>query len=189
MSQSELLIYILDLLTRLDIPYMVTGSVVSSIQGDPRSTHDVDIVVLLEKSTIRPLSEAIPRDPFYLNENSMHQAVERRHMFNLLDGTTGNKVDFWLLTDDAFDKSRFGRRQKTTVLGVGNFYVTSPEDTILSKLRWAKIANGSEKQLTDAVSVFEMQFDRLDMDYLKRWVEQLQLHTYWQQLIDRAEPY
>ena len=75
------------------------------------------------------------------------------------------------------------------MLGLNNFWITSPEDTILSKLRWAKLAGGSEKQLTDAVSVFEVQFGRLDVDYIKRWVDQLQVQSQWQQLIQRADPY
>jgi hypothetical protein len=188
-SQSELLIFILNLLTDLDIPYMVTGSVVSSIQGDPRATHDIDVVVLLDKQAVSKLIAAIPKDQFYLNENSVLEAVERQHMFNLLEGATGNKVDFWLLIDEPFDRSRFERRQNTAALGLTNFYVTSPEDTILSKLRWAKLAGGSEKQLTDAIRVFEMQFDRLDISYLKKWVTYLLLEKEWQQLVERAEPY
>jgi hypothetical protein len=31
--------------------------------------------------------------------------------------------------------------------------VSSPEDTILAKLRWAKLLGGSEKQITDALRV------------------------------------
>ncbi|MEZ0607562.1 hypothetical protein ACAW74_03550 [Fibrella sp. WM1] len=189
MSQSELLIYILSLLTDLNIPYMVTGSVVSSIQGDPRSTHDIDVVVMLEKAAVQSFSAAIPKDVFYLNEHSVLEAVERKHMFNLLEGATGNKVDFWLLTEDPFDVSRFSRRRNAAIFGLTNFYVSAPEDTILSKLRWAKLAGGSEKQLTDAIRVFEMQFDQLDMTYLRQWVEQLHLQEQWQQLIERAAPY
>lgn len=168
---------------------MVTGSVVSSIQGDPRSTHDIDVVVMLDKTAVHSFSAAIPRDVFYLNELSVVEAVERKQMFNLLDGGTGNKVDFWLLTEEPFDTSRFSRRRNAAVLGLTNFYVSAPEDTILSKLRWAKLAGGSEKQLIDAIRVFEMQFDQLDMDYLRQWVEQLHLSDQWQQLIERAEPY
>lgn len=168
---------------------MVTGSVVSSLQGEPRSTHDIDMVILLEKQAVHPLSAAFPQDTFYINEDSVLDAVERKSMFNLIHSSSGNKVDFWLLTDDPFDTARFSRRQDANVLGLENFYVTSPEDTILSKLRWAKMAGGSEKQLTDAVRVFEMQFERLDIDYMKDWISRLNLQTQWQQLVDQAEPY
>ena len=168
---------------------MVTGSVVSSLQGEPRSTHDIDVVIVLEKQAVRGLSQSFDKDVFYINEASMVEAIERQTMFNLIDSMSGNKVDFWLLTDDPFDQARFARRRNAQVLGLDNFYVTTPEDTILSKLRWAKLSGGSEKQLTDAIRVFEMQFDRLDIDYIKHWISQLNVQTQWEQLISRADPY
>ena len=113
---------------------MVTGSVVSSLQGEPRSTHDIDIVIILEKQTINRLSVAFPKDVFYINETSMIEAVDRQQMFNLIDSLSGNKVDFWILTNESYDQTRFARRQNVRVLGLDNFYVTIPEDTILSKL-------------------------------------------------------
>ena len=189
MSQPELLEYVLAILNDLDIPYMVTGSVVSSLQGEPRMTHDIDMVIVLEKKTIPYLSHAFPKDIFYISESAMSEAIDHELMFNLLDSLSGNKVDFWLLTDEPFDQSRFARRKKVSFAGVSDFYVTSPEDTILSKLRWAKLAGGSEKQLTDAIRVFEMQFDRLDMNHIKHWITQLGLQTEWQQLVDQADPY
>ncbi|WP_338875546.1 hypothetical protein WBJ53_08000 [Spirosoma sp. SC4-14] len=110
-------------------------------------------------------------------------------MFNLIDMFSGNKVDFWLLTTEHYDQTRFARRQQVEVLGIESFYVTSPEDTIISKLRWAKLAGGSEKQLTDAIRVFEMQFDQLDMGYINVWIDELTLEAEWAILISRAEPY
>ena len=168
---------------------MVTGSVVSSLQGEPRSTHDIDIVVLLEAQTAPLLADLFPKDAFYINAASIIDAIEQRSMFNLIDMFSGNKVDFWLLTEERYDQVRFSRRQKADVLGIKEFYITSPEDTIISKLRWAKLAGGSEKQLTDAIRVFEMQFDSLDMTYVTQWIDQLLLHAEWRTLISRAEPY
>jgi len=48
-SQSELLKKTIGALNSSQIPYMLTGSIASSIQGEPRSTHDT--VELLEKLT------------------------------------------------------------------------------------------------------------------------------------------
>jgi hypothetical protein len=44
MSQQELLAKVVGALDQLEIQYMITGSIVSSLQGEPRSTHDIDIV-------------------------------------------------------------------------------------------------------------------------------------------------
>ena len=45
MSQQELLKRVVQILTGSGIDYMVTGSVASSLQGEPRSTHDIDLVI------------------------------------------------------------------------------------------------------------------------------------------------
>jgi hypothetical protein len=45
MSQQELLKRVIEILDARKIAYMVTGSVTSSLQGEPRSTHDIDLVI------------------------------------------------------------------------------------------------------------------------------------------------
>jgi len=81
-------------------------------------------------------------------------------------------VDFWLLTDDEFDRSRFSRRRTVSFLGIG-LKLSSPEDTILQKLKWARLSGGSEKQFTDALRVYEVQGESLDGDYLEEWAAAL----------------
>jgi hypothetical protein len=85
---------------------------------------------------------------------------------------SGDKVDFWLLTDTPFDHSRFSRRYYEEVLGM-RIAVSSPEDTILMKLRWSKMSEGSEKQFIDAVRVYEVQYEKLDHAYLREWAMKL----------------
>ncbi len=38
-------------------------------------------------------------------------------MVNLLDTTEGDKADFWILTDEPFDQSRFARKYEENILG------------------------------------------------------------------------
>jgi len=115
-------------------------------------------------------------------------AVARRQMFNLLDVTGGDKVDFWLLTDEPFDRARFSRRQWNEFRH-RPVCVSSPEDTILAKLRWAKMCGGSEKQFTDARQVFEFQRPILNLDYMNEWVTRLELHDLWNRLQSEAKPH
>jgi hypothetical protein len=187
MQQPELLTYVAELLDANEIPYMVTGSVVSSYYGEPRVTHDIDIVLELEARLAQPFAGAFTPPQFYVNPDSVREAVERRSMFNLIDTTSGNKVDFWLLTFDAFDASRFARRRRVPLFGT-DVAVASPEDAILSKLRWAKLSGGSVKQLTDAIRIFELQHPNLDQTYLLKWVEALEVGVEWQQLLSQADP-
>ena len=168
MSQQELLRHIVETLESAEIPYMLTGSTVSSLQGQPRSTQDIDVVVDLDPSKISAINEAFPAPQFYVQESAMRDALLAHSMFNILDNEGGDKVDFWVLSAEPFDQSSFRRRQQEVGAGI-SMYVSQPEDTILAKLRWAKLSGGSEKQLGDCIAVYEVNFPELDTDYLKRW--------------------
>ncbi|MHB1556616.1 MAG: hypothetical protein ACYC61_03930 [Isosphaeraceae bacterium] len=187
MSQQELLKRVIGILDGLGVAYMVTGSVTSSLQGEPRSTHDIDLVVDLAESDATRIFGAFPPDDFYVSEQAIREALARRTTFNLIDLNGGDRVDFWLLTDEPFDRSRFARRRIIEALGL-RFAVSTPEDTILMKLRWAERSGGSEKQFTDALRVYEVQHGHLDLDYLNEWAGKLGIETIWQRLCDEAAP-
>jgi hypothetical protein len=172
MSQQELLAKVVRTLEQLEIEYMATGSIVSSLQGEPRSTHDIDIVVNLPRSKAQALADAFPSPDYFLDQDALLNAISGRGMANLMDITSGDKVDFWLLTETPFDLSRFARRYYLNVLGM-RLAVSSTEDTILMKLRWAQMSGGSEKQFMDAVRVYEVQHEKLDHIYLLKWALEL----------------
>jgi len=186
MSQQELLSQVAKILPALKIEYMVTGSVASSLQGEPRSSHDIDLVILMAPDAAQALASAFPEPDYFLSEPAILDALRQRSMFNLLRLTDGEKVDFWILTDEPFDQSRFGRRRFEQVLGQ-SLPVSTPEDTILAKLRWAVLSGGSEKQFNDALRVYEVQGSKLDREYLIHWASQLGVEELWQRLQAEAE--
>jgi len=186
MSQQELLTKVVSVLEDAGIPYMITGSVASSLQGEPRSTHDIDIIVMIEPSSVQTLMEAFPPPDYCLDADRINDAIKRRSMFNLLHIPDGDKVDFWLLTDEPFDVSRFKRRRAEEFYGK-RLNVSSPEDTILAKLRWAKLSGGSEKQFGDSLSVYEIQYPNLNLDYIEEWAEKLAIKDLWERLKREAE--
>ncbi len=186
MSQQKLLDKVVNVLNEYKIEYMVTGSLVSSLQGEPRLTHDIDLVVEIKPESVAHLITSFSSEDYYLDEGSIHDAIKRRSMFNLIDIKEGDKVDFWLLTDELFDLSRFARKYAVEFMGI-KMKVSSPEDTILAKLRWSKLSGGSEKQYTDALRVYEVQFDRLDTDYIEKWVKKLNVSVLWERMKGEAE--
>ena len=114
MSQSELLKRVVARLQQAGIEHMLTGSVVSSLQGEPRATHDIDIVIAVRGTSEQlaaALKAAFPEPDYFLDEDAARAAITIRSMFNMLDALEGDKVDFWLLSDDDFDGSRFARRE------------------------------------------------------------------------------
>jgi hypothetical protein len=174
-------------LDEAQIEHMLTGSLVSSLQGEPRATHDIDFVVQLDPAHVPVIVGAFAPPRYYLSEPAVQDAIRSGGMFNLLDLDEGDKVDFWLLTEEPFDRSRFSRRRTEKLFGVP-VAVSAPEDTILAKLRWARLSGGSEKQFVDALRVYELQYRILDVDYLARWVGLLELGPLWSRLQSEAEP-
>ena len=168
MSQQALLKRIVEALDGAAVPYMLTGSLVSSVQGEPRATHDIDLVIDIAPGDVARVVLALSAPDTYLDEHAVRDAAHRRSMFNLIDSSGADKADFWLLTDDPFDHERFARRLRVEALGL-EVSVSTPEDTILMKLRWSAQAGGSEKQLGDALRVYELQAGALDEGYLDEW--------------------
>ena len=55
MGPYELLRTVVEVLERLRIPYLVTGSIASMAYGEPRLTNDSDIVADIPPEHIQPL--------------------------------------------------------------------------------------------------------------------------------------
>lgn len=172
MAQQDLLVHTVRTLDRAGIEYMITGSIVTSLQGEPRSTHDIDVVVEISAVDVPLLIAAFPRPKFYVDEGAIREAIRLGGTFNVIETEEGDKVDFWMLHGDSFDRSRFGRKYQERVFGV-NMTISSPEDTILAKLRWANLSGGSERHVRDALGVYEVQRPHLDTRYLEEWAQTL----------------
>lgn len=186
MSPIELLRFVVEVLDTAGIEYMITGSVASSLQGEPRATHDLDVVVALNPNDVHALAAAFRAPRFYLNEDAVAEAIRTGGMFNVINVAEGDKIDFWLLTADAFDRSRFSRRIQETVFGI-RLHVSSPEDTILAKLRWSRQSGNTTRPYVDALRVFEVQAHRLDIPYISNWSERLGVGDLWTRLQAEAD--
>jgi hypothetical protein len=186
MPQQDLLKHVVHALDRAAIDYMITGSVASSLQGEPRSTHDLDVVIAIEQREVPRLLASFPRADFYYDEGAVREAVRTGGMFNLIQVAEGDKVDLWLLTADPFDQSRFARKYEEEVFGI-RLKVSRAEDTILQKLRWSRASGGSERPYLDALRVYEVQAGHLDLGYIEKWVRALGVDDLWKRIREEAE--
>ena len=82
-----------------------------------------------------------------------------------------------------------GRRRRPADLagGLGVFLAT-PEDTILSKLEWARKGGGSQRQLADVAGVLEVWGASLDRGYVERWAAELGVTDLWRRLTSYSAP-
>ena len=78
MSQQELLKKVIQSLDDDETQYLITVSVASSLQGEPRTTHDIDPVVAIERPDAKKLVKAFPSPDFYLDEGSIVDAINRQ---------------------------------------------------------------------------------------------------------------
>ena len=122
---------------------------------------------------------------FYVDPDSAREALRERGQFNAVDPSSGWKADFIIRADAPFDSTEFARRQAVNMLGT-DLYVATPEDTIISKLRWAR-AGQSERQLRDVVGIVQISGSDLDTGYIEKWVHGLDLDDAWAQVRAMAE--
>ncbi len=177
MSFEDLLTRMIGRLERAGVPYMLVGSVASSMFGEPRATRDIDIVIDPTDRQLRALVAEFETEGYYVDLAAALEAREQRAQFNVIDVSTGLKVDFVIRKDRPFSREEFRRRQQIELAGV-LASVATPEDTIISKLEWAR-AGDSERQLRDAASIVAIEGDRLDRRYLERWISELALEELW----------
>lgn len=179
--------YIVDLLEAQGVAYMLVGSVAALAHGRSRATQDFDVVVELSLATVDQLVEALPGDRFYVSRDAARDAVRRGTLFNIIDMTTGWKVDIVPRKRRPFSVTELNRRQRMEVLGVSVFVATL-EDTILSKLEWARLAGGSGRQYEDVAELLRIGGEQLDRGYLERWVAELELSCEWDLARGDADP-
>ena len=171
-------------LEALGIPYMVAGSVASSHHGLPRATNDADIVVDPTPEALEALVAGLAEDGYYVDAGVARDALRARRLFNVIDPESAFKVDLIVRKERPFSREEFARRERRDLGGLTASIATA-EDTILSKLEWARKGGGSERQLDDALGVLRVGGERIDRSYVARWAAVLGVEGLWRDLLAR----
>lgn len=173
MALATLLAEIVSALDAAGIPHMVAGSLASTHHGEPRSTQDIDLVIDPDAATSATFIAGLDQARYYVGD--ARGALARRDQFNVIDVTTGWKVDLIIRKDRPFSQTEFARRRPVILAGVPTA-VASAEDTILAKLERAK-AGDSDRQRRDVTAMLSVQGATIDLTYLRHWAEVLDLTT------------
>ena len=165
-------------LDALAVPWFLTGSIASSLHGIPRSTNDIDIVVLLPPHLAGEFVSLLG-EAYYADETMIRMSFLRRQACNVIWLETMMKIALMPPRFD-FDGNAMARRQRSGLSdGSGNelaVAVATPEDAILAKLVWYRAGGAtSERQVSDIRGIISAQSDRLDRGYLDDWARRLGL--------------
>lgn len=163
---------------KYNIRYYICGSLASSLYGMARSTQDVDIVSDINLELIDEIVVDLKSDYFILSE-MITEAINYKSSFNLIHLETMIKIDIFILKDEPYHKISIERISDDSIFpDQESFKVkfSSPEDVILSKLKWYKEGNMiSERQWLDVLGIIKVQNEKLDKIYLFKWAKELSI--------------
>src|SRR5207245_1638421 len=97
----EIALSVTRVFAELGIPYLIGGSMASSVHGEPRLTHNADLVADIKEEQVAALVSALEAD-FYIDDLAIHRAIRARHSFNLIHLKTVYKVD--VNVEDGFER-------------------------------------------------------------------------------------
>ncbi|HPI39562.1 MAG TPA: hypothetical protein PLJ21_02080 [Pseudobdellovibrionaceae bacterium] len=177
---KSLLDVLKDVVDRFDeasIEYFLVGSLAAMYYGRPRFTQDVDLVVRIKARQISQFENLFQIDEYYCPPKEvLHDEIIRRGSFNLINQSSGIKVDIVIDKETAFYNSEFSRRKKLEIAPGINVFIASPEDLILKKLEYYREGQ-SEKHLNDIRDI--IMNVKIDETYIQEWIVRLNLKDEW----------
>lgn len=180
----EVTLKVTGVLETLNVPYLIAGSLASTLYGMVRSTQDSDIITEMRLEHIQPFVAALQHE-FFIDEEMIAEAIQRHSSFNIIHRDTMFKVDVFMPRQRPFHRSQLMRAQRQTfnLEAEVSAYFASAEDTILSKLEWYRLGGEvSDRQWRDLLGVLKTREGELDLDYLRKWATELKVAD----LLERA---
>ena len=181
---------IVNTLDTLRIPYMVGGSVASSVHGFFRSTNAIDLVAAMQPQHIVRFASHLAAN-FYVNPETMQEALAQRRPFNLIHLASGYKFDIFPAAGNTYFETQIERREQEVELGEGanvRCSLATAEDTLLAKLVWYRQGGEqSERQWNDVRGIRSVQGNRLDRAYMSKWASHLNVDDLLDRLLSEEE--
>lgn len=180
MQEPNLFLIFAGRLNKLGIPYMITGSVASIIYGEPRLTHDIDIVIDIPCNLTDKFSSMFPFDDFYLptKEVLTNEILrESRGHCNIIHHETGFKADIYFAGNNSFQHWALSNVKIIDFSGE-QLPIAPIEYVIIKKLEFYKEGN-AQKHLRDIISMMQNSKDIIDEKLLKNYLKEFGLEKEW----------
>lgn len=109
----EVTLKVTDVFEKLGIPYLIAGSLASTLYGRVRTTQDSDIVADMRLEHLQPFVASL-QEEFYIDQEMMAESVQRQASFNIIHRETMFKVDVFIPRPRPFLQAQLDRAQRQT---------------------------------------------------------------------------
>ncbi|MFC1822572.1 hypothetical protein ACFL9T_07680 [Thermodesulfobacteriota bacterium] len=181
MQETNLFRVFLNRLETSGLQYMVTGAAASIVYGEPRLTHDIDLVIGMKKEDAQQIAHVFPADQFYCPPIEILEEEANRLLrghFNVIHHATGFKADFYLKGKDELHRWAMAGRRRVELEGL-SIWVAPPEYVILRKLEYYREGR-SEKHIRDIAGIMALSPEQIDMKTLQEKIEEYGLGREWE---------
>lgn len=181
MQEANLFLLFLEPLNKSGINYMATGSVASIIYGEPRITHDIDIVLALHINDIEKIIRIFDTEEFYCPPVEVIKAETSRSTgghFNIIHHNTGFKADIYPISKDKLHQWAMALRRKVKIED-SDVWLAPPEYVVIRKLEYYK-EGGSSKHLRDIKKMLDISGENINIADMERRIAELKLNNEWE---------
>ena len=183
MPQPNLFLIFLNPLQNAGILYTVTGSVACVVYGEPRLTHDIDLIIHLASQDILKFMQAFPAKQFYIPPEDIiriEKSRDERGHINLIHHDTGFKADIYFTGKD--ELSLWAIKNSRIVEYHNNFInIAPPEYVIIRKLEYYREGK-MQKHLLDIQGILRNPDVQLNFRWLNQKIRKYDLQKEWEKI-------
>jgi hypothetical protein len=174
-------------LEALGVPFALMGGMALATWKHARFTQDVDLLIASDVVDASRLIQSLVRAGFRLKRQPPIVTIDDSRFVQFLyeppDVLMDIQVDL-LFADTEFQKQSLARRNAAQLEGVDHaISVVACEDLVVYKLLASRMIDRA-----DAAALLRLNRTTIDLEYLLKWVQNLELQSQFKQVWDEAFP-
>jgi len=188
MQDLNLFSLFIDKLDEVKVQYFITGSVASIVYGEPRLTHDIDLVISLEPEKVKEFIKVFNIAEFYCPPAEILKIELNRSLrghFNIIHHKTGFKADIYFIGKDEFQFWAMNNKKRIDFLGK-ILFIAPIEYVIVKKLEYYQEGK-AEKHILDIKGMLKESDELIDYSILSGFINNRGLLHEWN-LCGHAQP-
>lgn len=153
---------VLSSLEKAKVKYAIIGGMAAIFYGRPRTTVDLDVVVLVKE--VEKFCNILEKEGFEIKKREFERSLREKEHITVFLKNSPFRIDLKGVYS-RLDEASLKRRRKVKIFGK-DAWIESPEDLIVAKLVYA-----SAQDLEDVKAILLRQ-KRLNWKYLKKRAEE-----------------